>query len=149
MLAHDDEAIGKCCDFIHHHALTRVRFAQNRVQSGYYSHLQPPQQPQDVATGRTTKNAVLMLKRNEVNVAEIQEIGSIFIGGGVSLGEFESNSRRIAVVRSRIVDWYRQQLSTSVLGADGVAQVCRKGCNSALPREVISDHRYPARQGRT
>jgi hypothetical protein len=38
-----------------------------------------------VAAGRPPINAILVLQTNKIDIAEIQEIGSIFIGGKVAL----------------------------------------------------------------
>ena len=80
VLAHHNETIGERGDLVHHNTLIRVRLAQHRMQSRHHWHLQAPQQPQDVAAGRASENPVLMLKRNQVNIAEVKKVGGIFIG---------------------------------------------------------------------
>jgi len=51
-----------------------------------------------------------MLKGDEINIAEIKEIGSVFVGGRIAFRQFESNAGRIVVMRTRVVDRNREEL---------------------------------------
>jgi hypothetical protein len=87
-----------------------------------------------------------VLQTDKIDIAEIQEIGGIFIRGKVALRQFEPDSRRIAIAGFRIVDRHGQELCGCILSANSVAQIGRESRDSTLPREVVSDHCYTARK---
>src|SRR6185369_9032767 len=129
MITHYDESVGEQRDLVHDNTLIGVGLAENRVESRNHRHLQTPEQTQNMASRGATEDTVFMLQRDEIDVAEIQKIGSVLIGRRIAFREFESNPRRITVVRTRVIDWNCQQLSRLVLCADGVAKICRKRRN--------------------
>ena len=126
--------------------LVRIRLAKDRVQSGHDRHLQAAQQMQDVAAGRTAEDSILVLQADHVDIVEVQELSGFFIRSQVVLGERPSHPRRIVISLFRVVYRQRQQSSGSVLGGYGRAQVGGKRSNSTLSRQIVPDHRDPARQ---
>ena len=148
-LAHDNEAIGKLCDLLHDHELVRIRLAQNRVQRGHHRHFQAAQQMQNVASGRTAEDSILVLQAHHVDIVEVQEFSRILIGLHIVLGERPSHSLGIVISLFSVVYWQRQQSSGSVLGGYGRTEVGGERSNSTLPRKIISDHRDSARQRRS
>ena len=78
-LAHDDEAVGKLRDLFHDHQLVGVGLAQDRVQRGHDRHLQAAQQMQDMASGRTAEDSILVLQAHHVDIVEVQEFSGFLI----------------------------------------------------------------------
>src|ERR1700731_2901501 len=62
VLAHDDQAVRKCRNFLHHRALVGSWIAKHGMQSGYERHPQVPQQLQDVAASQSPKYSVFVLQ---------------------------------------------------------------------------------------
>jgi hypothetical protein len=75
-----NEAVRERGNLLHDNPLMGVWLAENRMQGRHHRHLQALQQPHDVAAGRAAENPVFMLKRDQINIAEIKKVGGIVIG---------------------------------------------------------------------
>ena len=80
VLAHHNQAVRERGDFVHDKSLIGIWLAENRMQCRHHRHLEALEESYDVAAGWAAENAVLMLKRDQINIAEIKKVGSIFIG---------------------------------------------------------------------
>jgi hypothetical protein len=96
-----------------------------------------------MAAGIPPENPILMLQAHQIDIAGIERMGGCSIGRYLALGDLETHPRRICVRRLGIVDGCYRQSSGAVLGSDRIAQIGREGCNPALSRKVVPNHRYP------
>ena len=85
--------------------LVRVGLAQNRVQRGHHGHLQAAQQMQNMASGRTAEDSILVLQAHHVDIVEVQEFSRFLIRLHVVLGERPSHPRGIVISLFRVVHW--------------------------------------------
>jgi hypothetical protein len=115
------------------------------MQGSNHGHVQAAQQLQDVAASRSAENPILMLQANQVNIAEIQEVGGLAVGSQFILRKFEANPGRIAVTFCSIVDRKREELGGSVFGVNGVAQIGCKRSDATAPGQVVPDDSDPTR----
>src|SRR5580698_1100977 len=95
---------------------------------------------QNMASGRTAKDSILMLQANHVDVIEVQEPSGLLIRRGIVLCQRPSHRRRIVVALFGIVYRQCQQASGSIFRRYGVAKIGGERGNSTLPRKVVSDH---------
>ena len=86
VLAHYDETIGKLGEFHHDPMLVRIRVTQHGVKSGHYRHAETLQQLQNVTTGFSAEDTVLVLHAHKVDIGEVEELGSAMIGGKLLFG---------------------------------------------------------------
>ena len=76
LLGHDDDAAPTASMIaLEHGALRRRRLGQDGVQRRDDRHGQPRQQRQDVAAGLAAEDAELVLQRDDVELAGVQEVG--------------------------------------------------------------------------
>ena len=120
-LAHNNEPVGKLRDLFQHQHLVRIWLAQNRVQRCDHGHFQTAQQMQDMTTGWTAEDAILVLQRYHVNVVEVQEFSGFLIRLHIILSERPSHRGGIVVTFFGIVDRESQQSSSPVLRGNGAA----------------------------
>ncbi len=129
-LRHNNHASGKREQFAHDAALIGPGFAQDGMQRGDDRHLQIAQQGQDVTTGRSAEDSELVLKADDVNVADVEEIGGAQIGRLVLLFDFEAHHFRIIIAALDVVDGDREALALRVRGAIAAS---RSVVNVAMP----------------
>ena len=103
-LAHDNEAVRQLHDLFHDHRLVGVWFAQNCMQGCHHGHLQGTQQMQNMASGRTTEDSILVLQTHHVDVVEVQEFGGLLIRLHFILRERPSHPGGIIVTFLGVVD---------------------------------------------
>src|ERR1035441_4907907 len=94
---------------------------------------------ENVASGGSAENSILVLQTHHVDVVEIQERSRIPISLYVSLSQRPSNAIRIVVTLFRVVYRKRQQTSCSILRRDGRAQVGSKCGDAALSGKIVTD----------
>src|SRR5271165_62774 len=95
---------------------------------------------QNMASGRTAEDSVLVLQTNHVDIVEVQKLSRLLIRGQVILSKRPSHARRVFISFVGVINWERQQSSCTILCGNGCAQVgCERGY-SALPRKIIADH---------
>ncbi len=80
-----------------------------------------------------------MLQANQIDVAEIQELGGLTIGSQVVLGEFKANARGIIVAFFGIVDGQGKQFGGSVFRVNCVAEVGGERGDPTFTGQIISD----------
>ena len=122
---HHDESRRQLGELVHHPALADVRRFEDRVERGDDRHPQLAEQRQDVAACLPAEDPVLVLERQDVDSAHVQEVGGATVGDQVRLGDLEADTRGIRVTSSRI-GWLGS--STWI--------VCRRSCRTrtlALP----------------
>ena len=117
------------------------------MQRCHYGHFQATQQVQDMASGRTAEDSILVLQAHHVDIVEVQKFSRFVIGPHVVLGERPSHPRGIVVPLFGVVDWEHQQSSRPVLCGNGAAQISGEGRDSTMSRKVVPDHRDSTRQG--
>ena len=120
-LTHNNEAVGEFCDLLHDHQLVGVWLAQNCMQRCYDGHLQAAQQMQNMASGGTAEDSILVLQAHHVDVVEVQKFSRFLIRLHVVLGERPSHSRGIVVTLLGVIDRERQESSSPVLCRNGAA----------------------------
>ncbi len=136
-LAHDDQAVRKRRDFLHHRALVGSWIAKHGVQRRDERYAQVPQQLQDMPAGNAAKDSIFVLEADQIDVAEIEKVRGLPVGSLTVLGQLEPHPDRIVVTLLRIVNRERQQLRRTVFRVYGVAQVGCKRRDSTTPRKII------------
>src|SRR5579863_6654041 len=97
---------------------------------------------------RTAKNSIFVLHANQINIAEIQEIGCLTIRSQFILGKLEPDAGGIRIAFWRVVYRQGQQFRSIVFGVKCVAQIRGEGGDTTFAGEVISDDRDSAWQNR-
>src|SRR5579863_842524 len=98
---------------------------------------------------RTAENSIFVLHANQINIAEIQEIGCLAIRSQFILGKFESDAGRVRVAFRRVVYRQGQQFRSFVFGVKRVAQIRGEGSDTTFARKVIPDDRDSAWKNRS
>ena len=100
-LRHDHQP-GRAGDqFLHHTMLVGVRLEENGVERGDDRRFQFAQQRQQVAAGRSAEDSELVLDRDDVHVAGVQEVGGAPVRTQILLLNLEANGFRILVASRR------------------------------------------------
>src|SRR5271166_1562022 len=142
VLAHNNETIRACGDFLHYDQLVDVGFTKNRMQSCNHRHCELLQESQDVTAGLPSKDPVFVLQAHYIDIAGIKKVSGTSIRKRVALRYLESHPRRVAVPRLRVIHGHHKHSVGSKLKSDSITQICREGRNSTLSRKVVSDNRY-------
>src|ERR1700740_1770433 len=95
---------------------------------------------QDMASGRTTENSILVLQAHHVDVVEVQEFGCFVVRPHIVLCERPSHPGRIVVTLFSVIDWERQQPSSPVLCGNRGAQISCECGDSTMSRKIIPDY---------
>ena len=101
--AHDDDALREARDLVHDGALRGIGLGQQRVQRRDHGHAQLAQQGEDVAARLASEDPVLVLQADDVDRADVQEVGGAAVGRHVTLVEREANAWGIGVPVPRVV----------------------------------------------
>ena len=99
------------------------------------------QQLDDVSTGLTAENPILMLKANNVERRCVQEIGGLGITVDGLLSDLETHGCRIVIGAARIVHGNDAGLQIRPGCRDRPMQVMGEGGNTAAARKMIADER--------
>jgi len=102
---------------------------------------------QNVASGGTTEDSVLVLQTHHVDVVEVQECCGVLIRLDVVLGEGPTNARRVVISLVRIVHREGEEASIPILRRNCAAQVGGERSDSAMTGKIIPDDRDPTGQG--
>ncbi len=145
--AHRHEPIRQDRQFLQHVALRRVRFVEHRVQCRDNRHAEVVQQGENVAAGWPAEDPVLVLEADDVDVADVEEVGRTLIRRQVPLGQFEPDAIRVRVPARTIVDRDGEARILALVTHDRVAEVRCERCDAAASREVITDNRDPSGRG--
>jgi hypothetical protein len=141
MGAHDDQTFRERSQLIHHAVLVGVRFSEDGVQRGHDRHAQLAQEHEDMAAGLAAEDSVLVLHAQDVDGIDVQEVRGTAVRRDVALADLEANPGRVCVTLARVVHRQREAVELGVLGGDRVAEIGRERSDSALPRQVIAEHR--------
>src|SRR5579859_1599156 len=95
---------------------------------------------QDVASGWTAEDSILVLQAYHVDVVEVQKFSRFLIRLHIILCERPSHPGGIVVALIGVVDRQRQQSGTPVLCRDGCTQIRGKGSDPTMSRKIIADH---------
>src|SRR5256885_14491854 len=98
-----------------------------------------------MAACRSAEDAVFVLEKNHLNVAEIQKFRRAFIGVDVLFGDFKTDFFRISVGFGSVVDRNDITFDPRKLAGHGPAKIVRKRADAAPPWEISSDERNLAR----
>src|SRR5271157_1713242 len=80
LLAHDDQAVGKGHNFLHHRAFIGIWFAKHGVQCCSERHFEAPKQFEDMSASASAKDAIFVLQADQIDIAEIQKVGGVPVG---------------------------------------------------------------------
>src|SRR5664279_1773795 len=100
---------------------------------------QSPQQHPQVTSCRAAENPELVLYRDQVHVANVDEVCRTLVGREVLLFYFETDDAGILVAFLDIMYRYREALSSRVSRRHSGKQVGREGSDAALARQVIAN----------
>ena len=139
LLAHDNQPVRKSCNLVHHRALVGIWIAQDGVQRGDKRHVQPAQEFQNMRARTAAKDSIFMLQANQIDIAEIQEVGGLAVGRQIILGQFEAYPSRITVALFGIVHRKSQQLRRAVFRMNGVAQIGCECRNSTMSWKIVAN----------
>src|SRR5260370_36793658 len=101
---------------------------------------------QNVASGCTAKDSILVLQAHHVDLVEVQEFSRFFVRRQVILGERPPHPCGIVISFFGVVYRQCQQSSGAILRRYGLAQVRGECSDATLSRKIISDHRDSTRQ---
>lgn len=111
------------------------------MQGRYDGHVQLAQESQYVTARAPSKDAILVLQRDDVDIVDIQKIGGASIRLDILFRQLESNARRVLVTGFDIVDRQRNARRPRIFRRHCLTQVCREGGNAALARQVVANKR--------
>src|SRR5580658_594500 len=115
-----------------------LRLGQNRVQRSDDWHGESPEQPQDMLARLPAKNAVLMLKADEVELLRIQEVGSVYVFLEISVVDLQADRRRIFVTMPMIGHCDDGSVHTRARLGKGLLQIRRECGDAAAARQRIA-----------
>ena len=138
---HDDDLCRRGNDLAHDVALSRRRCREHRMKRRDDRHGEALQELDDVSTGLTAENPVLMLQGNNVEPRSVQEIGGLRIAIDRLLLDLETHGRRIVIGAAGIVHGNDAGLQIRARCRDRPMQIMREGGNSAAARKMIADER--------
>ena len=138
-LRHHDESRGELGQFPQHAALIGRGLFQHGVERRHHRHADVAQQREDVPPRLAAEDAVLVLQRDDVDVAEVEKVGRAAIGIEVLLLELELHFPRVVVAFGDVVDRHDAAVDRRVLGGDRAEQVGGEGGDAALARQVVAD----------
>src|ERR1039457_953029 len=102
-------------------------------------HSQFAQQRQDVTTGGPSVNAELVLQADDVDVANVEEVGGAQVGRQVLLLNLKANHLGVLVATRNIVDRHGEALALGMRAGNGGQQVGRERSDAAFARQVVAD----------
>ena len=101
-------------------------------------HPERAQEGEDVGARLATKDSVLVLHGQHIDVIDVQEIGRAAVRAEITLGNLEPDSRRIDVPSTGIVHREHERVDMRQLCRQRIGEVRRECGDSALPRQVIA-----------
>jgi hypothetical protein len=136
---HHDEAVRKQVELLHHHALVGVRLAQHGVQGRDHGFVNFPEEGQQMAASRPSKDPKLVLHRHDLDVVNIEEFSRTPVRVDLLFVDFKTHALRVIVALGPIVDRTDNTLGVGKLGRHRLADVGGKRGNAAAARQVIAD----------
>jgi hypothetical protein len=121
--------------------LVGVRLEKNGVERGDDRRCQSAQQRQEVAAGQPAENSELVLDRNYVYIAGVQEVGSAAVRTQVLLLNLEANDVRIPIAPIDVIDRYREAPALGMPRCHSPKKVGSKCGNATPARQVIAEKR--------
>src|SRR5438093_10660803 len=88
---------------------------------------------------RPPEDAVLVLKANEIDPIDVQEIRRSTIGSRITFLNFEAHAGRIGVPALPIIDRNGETAGLGTFRRHGFAQIRGEGGNPAAPGQIIPD----------
>ena len=119
--------------------LVGVRFEENGVKRGDNRRFQFAQQGQQVAAGRSAVDSELVLDRDNVHVAGVQEVGGAPVRTQVLLLNLEANHVRISIAALDVIDRHREASALGMPRRHRSQQVGRKRGDAAFARQVVAE----------
>lgn len=117
------------------------------MKSGDHRRVQLIQQRQQVAAGGPAENSELMLDRDNVHVAGIQESGGAPVRAEVLLLNLEADNVRIVIAPFGVIDRHREAPALGMPCGHRAKQIgCKRG-NAAFARQVVADKRDGSHAG--
>jgi hypothetical protein len=110
--------------------------------------MQTAKQGEHMAAAFATENPVLMLHRDKIDVANVQEVRRTLVRRYVGRCDFKPNSLGVRIAPVWVVHGQNEAFERGELGANCLAQVRREGSYSALARQMIPEHSDSAKAGR-
>jgi len=100
-----------------------------------------------VASGRPAEDSELVLDRDNIHVAGVEEVGSPPVRAKFLLLNLEANDIRILIAPINIIDRHREAPAARMQRCHGLKQVgCERG-NPAFARQVVADKRNGSNAG--
>ena len=103
---------------------------------------------QNMTARRTAKNSILVLQAYQIEIGEIQKLGSLLIRRQIVLRERESYPLWVGIPGFRIVHRHGEQPCRATLSGNRFAQISGKSSNSALARKIVAHDGDAAREPR-
>ena len=100
-----------------------------------------------MASGRPAEDSELVLDRDNIHVAGVEEVGSPPVRAKFLLLNLEANDIRILIAPINIIDRHREAPAARMQRCHGLKQVgCERG-NPAFARQVVADKRNGSNAG--
>ena len=101
-----------------------------------------------MAAGRPAENSELVLERDDIHVAGVQELGGAPVRTEILLLNLEANGSGIVIASLDVVDRHRKALALGMPRRHSPQQVgCKRG-NAAFARQVVAEKRDGPSAGR-
>src|SRR5262249_42135783 len=136
---HHDDAGGEFRQFGQDPLLVSVRRSQDGVQGRDYRHPQVPQKAKDVAAGRASEDAELVLQAEDIRVAEVQEVCRPHVRVEVLLIDLESHLWRIVVSIQNVIDRYHEGIGGWIPAGQRRMQIASERGDTAFSGRVIAE----------
>ncbi len=100
-----------------------------------------------MAAGRPAENSELVLERDNVHVAGVQEVGGAPVRFQILLLNLEANDVRIPIAPLDVIDRHREAAALGLVRRHRPQQVgCKRG-NAAFARQVVAEKRDGSNAG--
>jgi len=121
--------------------LVGVRLEKHGVKRSDGRGFQLAQQGHQVAASRSAEDSELVLDRDDIHVAGVEEVGSPPVRAKILFFNLEANEIRILIAPAGIIDRHREAPVARVPRGHRLKQVgCERG-NTAFARQVVADER--------
>src|SRR5688500_10149812 len=101
-------------------------------------HAERAEQGKDMTAGLSSKDPVLVLKTNDLDFVDIEEVRCLQILRRLRLCDFKPDGCRIGIVASAVVHCRDKAVQVGKLAGNGFTQICCECGDAALPRNMIA-----------
>jgi hypothetical protein len=139
LLGHDHHPRGDGDDPVDHSPLNARRLRQDRMQRCHHGHAEPVEQRENVVAGFAAEDAELVLERDNIVPAVIQNIRCVSVVLDRLVADFKPDLCRIVVRPAAVGHRDDAGFDTGIQGCDGLSEIGREGRDAAATWQRVSD----------